>query len=112
MKISTLVRSMILVASLSLATVTGATQMDPAFEFDAPSFSYTDGFDWNLGITFSANQNLDVDALAYYDDAPSFSPHHVALFTMDGTKLAETTVNPGDTLLGNFRYSSINTIKI
>lgn len=112
MKISTLLHAMILAVSMPLAINASAAQIDPAFEFDAPSFSYNDGVDWNLGITFSANQNLDVDALAYYDDAPSYSPHNVALFKMDGTKLAETTVRPDDILLGNFRYSSIASVRL
>lgn len=90
-----------------MAGVASATPISAAFEFDAPTFSYDDGNAYNLGISFRAEQNLYVNALAYYDDGPSSSSHSVALFTMDGTKLAETIVNPGDLLLGNFRYSSI-----
>ena len=112
MKISTLLRSLILATGMSLAMCASATSIDPAFEFDAPGFSANFGVDYNFGISFFANQDLDVDALAYYDDGPSTSSHSVALFKMDGTKLAETIVSLSDTLLGNFRYSNIASIRL
>lgn len=102
----------ILAAGMSLAMAASATAIDAAFGFDAPTFSANFGTDYNLGINFIANQDLEVDALAYYDDGPSTSAHSVALFTMAGVKLAETIVNTGDTLLGNFRYSSIAAIRL
>lgn len=102
----------ILAAGMALAVAANANTIDPAFEFDAPTFSANFGTDYNLGIQFFANQDLEVDALAYYDDGPSTSAHSVALFSMAGVKLAETIVNTGDTLLGNFRYSSIAAIRL
>jgi hypothetical protein len=107
MKTTHLFRTLILAAGFAMAAVASAAPISAAFEFDTPTFSYDDGYSYNLGISFRADQNLNVNALAYYDDGPSFSSHSVALFTMDGIKLAETIVNPGDLLLGNFRYSSI-----
>lgn len=112
MKISTLVRTVVAAACMSIATISTATTIDPAFEFDAPSFSANFGDNYNLGISFFANQDLEVDALAYYDDGPSTSSHSVALFSMNGTKLAETIVNVSDTLSGNFRYSAISAIRL
>lgn len=102
----------ILAAGMSLTLTAGASPIDAAFEFNAPTFSANFGTDYNLGISFIANQDLEVDALAYYDDGPSTSAHSVALFTMAGIKLAETIVNTSDTLLGNFRYSSIAAIRL
>jgi hypothetical protein len=102
----------ILAAGMSLAMAANAGTIDAAFEFNTPTFSANFGTDYNLGISFIANQDLEVDALAYYDDGPSTSAHSVALFTMAGVKLAETIVNTGDTLLGNFRYSSIASIRL
>lgn len=101
-----------LAAGMSLAMAAGASPIDAAFEFDAPSFSANFGTDYNLGISFIANQDLEVDALAYYDDGPSSSAHSVALFSMAGIKLAETIVHSGDTLLDNFRYSSIAAVRL
>jgi hypothetical protein len=112
MKLSTLLRTMLLLAGMSIAMLSSASVINPAFEFDAPSFSANFGTDYNFGIGFLANQDLEVDALAYYDDGPSSASHNVALFRMDGTKLAETIVNVSDTLIGNFRYSSIAAIKL
>ena len=110
MKMLTLVRTAVAAAGMFLAMMASATTIDPAFEFDTPTFSANFGDDYNFGISFFANQDLQVDALAYYDDGPSTSSHSVALFRMDGTKIAETVVNVNDTLLGNFRYSAISPI--
>lgn len=116
MKISALINTTrnacIFAAGMALAMSANATTIDAAFEFDTPSFSASFGTDYNLGISFFANQDLEVDALAYYDDGPSISAHSVALFNMAGIKLAETIVNTSDALLGNFRYSSIAAIRL
>ena len=111
MKLVKLGRGCIAAFALIIAIPSYATQLAPAFEFDTPTFSAKFG-DYDLGIDFRVEQTLIVDALAYFNDDPSVAAHNIALFTINGAKLAETVVDTTDTLLGNFRYSSINPITL
>ena len=99
-----------LLASLFVAS--RVAHAAPAFEFDDPQFIVNDG-NWNFGINFRADQNLQVDALGYFwDTGYSTAAHHVALFSADGVKLADTIVDASDALSGHFRYSPISAVTL
>ncbi len=96
----------------SLFAASRVAHAAPAFEFDDPQFIFN-GDNWNFGINFRADQNLQVDALGYFWDTEfSTAAHNVALFSANGVKLADTTVDAGDALNGHFRYSPISTVTL
>ncbi len=97
---------------VSLLAASRVAHAAPAFEFDDPQF-IINGDSWNFGINFRADQNLQVDALGYFWDTEfSTAAHNVALFSADGIKLADTTVDAGDALNGHFRYSPISAVTL
>ncbi|EGF33288.1 hypothetical protein IMCC9480_800 [Oxalobacteraceae bacterium IMCC9480] len=105
-----LVLAAALLASLTLAS--HPVHAAAAFEFDDPQF-VTDFGNWNFGINFRADRNLQVSALGYFWDTElSSAAHKVALFSADGTRLAAATVSAGDALNGHFRYSLIDAVTL
>ncbi|MES2071170.1 MAG: PEP-CTERM sorting domain-containing protein [Pseudomonadota bacterium] len=100
-------------AVCALALFSISAHAVPAFDVDPYSTVDYDASNYNFAIDFTANQALTVDALAYFFNAADVTGSHaVALFDMSGNKLAETIVDTSDTLLGNFRYSSIGAVNL
>ncbi|HEY9700408.1 MAG TPA: PTPA-CTERM sorting domain-containing protein [Trichocoleus sp.] len=74
----------------------------------ATSTNFNQG-QWSLGFEFTANNNISVKSLGFYDDLKNdlTESHAVGIFDSLGNLLVSGTVNPGDTLDGWFRYSSV-----
>ncbi|HEY2709263.1 MAG TPA: PEPxxWA-CTERM sorting domain-containing protein [Caulobacteraceae bacterium] len=93
----------------------GAASAAPAYTFtSAPTSEDTQ---LSLGFTFTANQNLTVSSLGYFDDGGDgfLTAHEVGIYAGDGgdgpsSLLASTTLGAGQSgALGanDFRYQSI-----
>jgi hypothetical protein len=66
----------------------------------------------NLGMIFSVNNDITVDALGYYNSPGiGLTPIEVGLFTSSGTLLASTTVTPSTPVDGYF-FASIAPISL
>jgi hypothetical protein len=69
-----------------------------------------------VGFQFTANQNLVVNALGFYDDNQDglINSHAVGLFDMNGSLLTSTTVQSGTNseLDGKFRYQGISSYNL
>ena len=77
--------------------------------------SYTPGTEatngaWSLGWEFRVGSNpITVTSLGVYDDGANglAESHDVGIYDLSGNLLISGTVNPGDTLNGMFRYTSV-----
>lgn len=69
-----------------------------------------------VGFKFTANKNLTVNALGFYDDKQDglSSSHDVGIYDLSGTLLASTSIASGTSagLDGKFRYSSISSFNL
>ncbi|MEH1768232.1 MAG: DUF4082 domain-containing protein [Nostoc sp.] len=77
-----------------------------------PSFN---GTNQTIGWSFTANDNLSVTALGFYDPTPGnplSQSHLVGLWTSDGNLLASTTVQTTSPLTGSFRYQDITSVNL
>jgi len=89
---------------LILGTATTA-QAIPVFDFSG--IANSGNFAYTFGWEFTVNTTIEVSDIGYYDDDGLAGSHDVAIWTTGGTLLISATVNPGDTLLDSFRYTSI-----
>jgi Domain of unknown function (DUF4082) len=69
-----------------------------------------------VGFKFTANKNLTVNALGFYDDNQDglITSHDVGIYDLSGTLLTSTSVASGTNvgLDGKFRYSSISSFNL
>jgi len=73
--------------------------------------------DYTFGAVFTANQNIIVDALGYYDPSNGMNAnatHPVALFnlTTGGPAIATTTITSGSFLYDDFLYNSVPLVEL
>jgi hypothetical protein len=101
-----------LLAGLLLPVAAKAGSVTPAWEFTSPS-QYTNG-DWTFGEVFTANQNIGVGYLGYYDPSGGmFDSHEVGLYTSSGSLLAFTTVtNTSAFSSPDFLYNAITPVEL
>ncbi|MEH2049063.1 DUF4082 domain-containing protein [Nostoc sp.] len=91
-------------ASEAIQSLTGGTNF-PAFN----------GTNQTIGWSFTANDNLSVTGLGFYDPTPAnplSQSHLVGLWTSGGTLLASTTVQTNSPLTGSFRYQGITSLNL
>jgi hypothetical protein len=106
-----LIVSLLSVAVFSLLGAGSALCQDIALSFDSlgSGFNFNQGT-FSLGWRFTANQDVSVSALGFYDanqDGLTTS-HAVGIFDVETcTLLASTTVMPSDPLEGFFRFHDI-----
>lgn len=64
---------------------------------------------WTLGYEFTANANIRVKQLGFYDDFENglTQSHVVGIWNLAGQLLTSATVTPADPLLDHFRYTAI-----
>lgn len=76
--------------------------------FDSPAVFF--GQEHSLGFAFTANQNLTVSSLGYYDSNRDglTADHYVGIYDANHTLLGSATVGSAATLLGDFRYTTLN----
>ncbi|WP_394778545.1 PEP-CTERM sorting domain-containing protein [Undibacterium sp.] len=111
MKVGTFLNK--LTFSIACALCSVAAHATPAFDVAPAAVIDYDSTNYNFGLDFTVTQALTVDALAYFfDNASVTGSHAVALFDMNGNKLAQTIVDAADILQGNFRYSSITPVNL
>lgn len=70
----------------------------------------TVGWQFTVDANAGGGTGITVDALGWWDETPGTPlavSHQVGIWDLGGTLLATTTVLPTDTLIGDFRYSSI-----
>lgn len=83
----------------------------PAVDFTAPYTFWAPSPIYTLGWTFTANNNVDVTALGYFDHdmAGLNSSHTVGLWTDTGTLLGSAVIpaGMGGTAIGNFWYTAL-----
>ncbi len=79
------------------------------------NFPAFNGTNQTIGWSFTANDNLSVTALGFYDQTPGnplSQSHLVGLWTSDGNLLASTTVQTTSPLTGSFRYQDITSVNL
>jgi hypothetical protein len=117
MRIRTLLADAATIATLALA---GAAQAVPAYTFTTAPTAIDSQL--SLGFVFTANADLTVNSLAYYDDGGDgfLTAHQVGIYQGDGQAgpgalLATTTLAAGlSGVLGanDFRYQSIDPLHL
>ncbi|MFZ6646863.1 DUF4082 domain-containing protein [Undibacterium sp. TJN25] len=114
MKFSKVLNKMAAVAVCAMSFASASAYAVPAFDVDPFSvFGAADSSNYSFAVDFTANQAITVDALAFFfNTADVAGSHAVALFDMNGNKLAETIVDTADALVGHFRYSSIAAVNL
>ena len=79
----------------------------------ASGLSFTGGGPVNLGLSFTVNDTITVDALGFYDIAPSDnSSTPVAIYTSSGTLLASTNVPSSAGQVDGYLFQSISPITL
>lgn len=93
-------------ALLQLASF-GAQAAPALTSFDAPAVFF--GQDHSLGYSFTANQNLAVTSLGYYDSNRDglATTHFVGIYDANQTLLGSAAVGGSSVLNGDFRYSAL-----
>lgn len=94
-------------ALLQLASF-GAQAAPALTSFDAPAVFF--GQDHSLGYSFTANQNLAVTSLGYYDSNRDglATTHFVGIYDANQTLLGSAAVGGSSVLNGDFRYSALS----
>jgi hypothetical protein len=78
-------------------------------------FVTVDGTNMTVGYTFTANTNLSVSAIGFWESntsVPLGEAHQVGLWTSTGTLLASGTVQVNSPVTGNWRYASITPVTL
>ena len=107
-------KSLFTISLFGALTLAATSSAQPALDFSSlgNGRDYYQG-SYSLGWNFTTNQDVSVNALAFYDDLTNglTSSHEVGIF--DGTtceKITSTTVDPSDPLSGFFRYHDITPV--
>ena len=103
-----------LILSILFSIVNVSAQ--PALDFSSLSggFNFYQG-SYSLGWRFTANQNINVSALGFYDDLSDglAASHEVGIFDVLTCQLiVSTTVTPSDPITGFFRYRDVPTAQL
>src|SRR5271165_2364890 len=87
---------------------TEATADTVAFSPTAPVFqAFQPNAPVNLGLVFSVNSDITVDALGIYDQPYLTAPETVGLYNAAGDLLDFTTVTLSDRVVNGYRFQSI-----
>lgn len=102
-------------AGLLVAFAPLLSQAAPAYDFTSTPIYFGD-FPVTVGFVFTANTEISVNSLGYYDhDQDGLSAaHDLGIYTSTGTLLASATIGAGaaGVLDGKFRYVSIPTLTL
>jgi|ERR1017187_1367582 hypothetical protein len=102
-----------ILAGLLLPVAAKADSLSPAWEFTTVG-SQANTNDWTIGIVFTANANIEVGYLGYYDPTLGMnSSHLVGIFDASGDLLASadvTSASPYST--AHFLYEAITPIEL
>jgi hypothetical protein len=84
-----------------------AAEVPALTSFTDPTVYY--GQSHSLGYKFTANSNIVVSALGFYNDPQNAMKlaHDVGIFSNSGALLASTTVTTSGTQVGLFRYANL-----
>ena len=104
--------ALLVVVSAAYATSTGLIQgqtVDPAFQEPAglPSFTYP----LNLGMVFTPNVSISVDALGFYDTLGVTAAETVAIYDSTGNLITSTSVGLTD-LQYSYFWQSITPVDL
>ncbi|MEE8155477.1 MAG: DUF4082 domain-containing protein [Phycisphaerales bacterium] len=102
-------RSMFAVAAaLGLVAGTTCAANELALDFSSVIIDTTNG-SWSLGWEFTANADIVVTELGFYDDLMNdlVESHEVGIFDLAGNLLVSGTVNPGDPLNSWWRFTDV-----
>jgi hypothetical protein len=84
-----------------------------AWEYTSPVTTLiTPHSDFTFGVVFTANQNIWVDVLGYFDHGGITTNHAVGLYNSSGTLIANTTINSSSTTEDNFAVNSITPVEL
>ncbi len=107
-----------LVAAVSVLAFSGSclAQVPAVTSFSGgTNFLSIDSTNLTLGWSFTANANLTVSALGFWDvnpPSPLQNSHQVGLWTVSGTLLASGTVLTNSPLTGSWAYVSISPVAL
>lgn len=79
------------------------------------TFTSLSSTDQTVGWQFTANDDISVTDLGFYDITPSTpldKTHEVGLWTLGGMLLASTTIQTTSTLVGDFRFEAITPVAL
>ncbi|MEH2092953.1 MAG: DUF4082 domain-containing protein [Nostoc sp.] len=120
MTIANVLKKLSMASPLILATVlvsAPSVYADEAIQSltGGTNFTSVNNTNQTIGWSFTANDNLSVTALGFYDQTPGnplSQSHLVGLWTSDGNLLASTTVQTTSPLTGSFRYEDITSVNL
>jgi hypothetical protein len=69
--------------------------------------NFTAGSPVNLGLVFTSNSTLSIDALGIYYQSSLTAPEQVGLYDASGNLLASATVSLSDNLMGGYLFHGI-----
>ncbi|MEQ1636949.1 MAG: DUF4082 domain-containing protein [Methylococcales bacterium] len=110
--------SIVLSACLLLTAIPALSEASPAYDFtSAPMGPIAIGETaYVVGFKFTANSNLNVSSLGFYDDAQNglATSHEVGIFDASGNKLTSVVIPgaSGADLVNKFRYASIPSLSL
>jgi len=107
---------LLLLAGLLLPAATWAgtaLPATPAWEFNTPGNNYTDG-NWTFGEVFTANANIWVGYLGYYNQPGGMNDTHpVGIFDAAGNLLTSTVVTGGSPYsTANFLWNPVSPVEL
>ncbi|MBK8817440.1 MAG: DUF4082 domain-containing protein [Methylococcaceae bacterium] len=92
-----------------------SVQAAAVYDFDSAPIRFGEA-NVTVGFKFTANKNLTVNALGFYDDSQNglTTSHDVGIYDLNGTLLTATSIasGTGASLDGKFRYSGISSFNL
>jgi Domain of unknown function (DUF4082) len=99
-----------LIAGFLFCTTSVTAQAAPIYDFDSAPIRFGEA-NVTVGFQFTANANLTINALGFYDHNQDglTTSHDVGIFDTNGTLLNSTSVSSGTAgaLDGKFRYAAV-----
>lgn len=108
-RVSAFFFSLLIINALTFATSANAVPEGLDFASLGPTGQDYHQGTYSLGWRFTANQDIQVTALGFYDDKKNglIENHDVGIFDLNCNLLARRTVRPTNPLTGFFRYRNI-----
>jgi hypothetical protein len=101
-----------LVAGAFFSTALPARAGSVALEWATTTNEFTNAA-WSLGFEFTANKNITVTSLGFFDQTGGISQSHdVGIYDLSGNLLTSNTVLTTDPLTGHFRYHATSPITL
>jgi len=110
------IMGLIAAAVLLTAAIAPAARADSTAFVASPLYTIIGSGPVNLGMVFTANSNITVDALGYFDIFDSYgiivAPATVAIYDSSGNLLSSTVVSPGSPVVDGYFYQAITPINL